>query len=94
MIAILSILKWDRPPGRREGRRAKGGAQKVWEPAGEGPKGGGGPNMSRFLVPSSHHFRFVFSFFFGGGVLSLNYGRGSWPWTTQIVRLGFSGIIT
>ena len=44
----------------------------------------------RFFSPLPPHYR---SFFFLLEVFSLNCGRGSRPWTTQIARLGFSWII-
>ena len=44
----------------------------------------------RAFFPLPSHFR---SFFPSRGVFSLNCGLGSRLWTTQIVRLGFSGVI-
>ena len=51
------------------------------------PPSAGPPKISLFFPP---HFR---SFFSLGGVFSLYCGRGPRTWTTQNVRLGFSGVI-
>ena len=59
-----------------------GDEKKNWWGWSAGPMGE--PKISRF---SSFSYRM----FFLSGVFSLNCGRGSRPWTTQIARLGFSG---